>query len=138
MPCPRHSILTHIMYMYTLSLYNYVYTVSAVSISSSMDLTVQWSYPHHPKKVRHIPLNLPLIWPYFLLISPLFSACFPLILRLLIGKLLKKKYVVYNFDGTIAELKGFEIKRRGELELVKRFQEQVSSYYRGIVVWVGV
>jgi DNA polymerase epsilon subunit 1 len=29
------------------------------------------------------------------------------------GKLLKKKYVVFNFDGTIAELKGFELKRRG-------------------------
>ena len=34
------------------------------------------------------------------------------------GKLLKKKYVVFNFDNTIAELKGFELKRRGELELV--------------------
>ena len=41
------------------------------------------------------------------------------------GKLLKKKYVVFNFNGTIAELKGFELKRRGELELVKIFQAQV-------------
>ena len=124
--------------------YIYIYTVSAVSTSSSMDLTVPWSYPHHPKKVRHIPLNFPLIYSYFclifalisryfryifrfnfLLISPLFCACF-------IGKLLKKKYVVYNFDGSIAELKGFEIKRRGELELVKRFQEQVCSMSRCI------
>lgn len=29
------------------------------------------------------------------------------------GKLLKKKYAVFNFDGSIAELKGFELKRRG-------------------------
>ena len=41
------------------------------------------------------------------------------------GRLLKKKYVVYKHDGSIAELKGFEIKRRGELELVKIFQEEV-------------
>lgn len=45
------------------------------------------------------------------------------------GKLLKKKYVVFNFDGTIAELKGFEIKRRGELELVKIFQSQVFEQF---------
>ena len=30
------------------------------------------------------------------------------------GKLLKKKYAVFNFDGSIAELKGFELKRRGK------------------------
>jgi DNA polymerase elongation subunit (family B) len=42
------------------------------------------------------------------------------------GRLLKKKYVVFNFNGTIAELKGFELKRRGELELVKIFQSQVK------------
>ena len=45
------------------------------------------------------------------------------------GKLLKKKYAVYNFDGTIAELKGFEIKRRGELELVKIFQQRVFENF---------
>lgn len=44
------------------------------------------------------------------------------------GRLLKKKYVVFNFNGTIAELKGFELKRRGELELVKIFQSQVYCY----------
>ncbi len=43
------------------------------------------------------------------------------------GKLLKKKYVVYNLDGSIAELKGFELKRRGELELVKIFQNEVFA-----------
>ena len=54
------------------------------------------------------------------------------------GKLLKKKYAVFNFDGTLAELKGFELKRRGELELVKAFQNQVfgqflegNNHYRG-------
>ncbi len=39
------------------------------------------------------------------------------------GKSLKKRYVVYNFDGSIAEVKGFELKRRGELKILKIFQE---------------
>jgi len=38
------------------------------------------------------------------------------------GKLLKKRYAVFNMDNTLAELKGFELKRRGELELIKAFQ----------------
>jgi len=29
------------------------------------------------------------------------------------GRLLKKRYAVFNFDGSLAELKGFELKRRG-------------------------
>lgn len=45
------------------------------------------------------------------------------------GRLLKKKYVVFNFDGSVAELKGFELKRRGELELVKIFQSQVFEQF---------
>lgn len=45
------------------------------------------------------------------------------------GKLLKKKYVVFNYDNTVAELKGFELKRRGELELVKLFQSQVFEKF---------
>lgn len=45
------------------------------------------------------------------------------------GKLLKKKYVVFNFNDTIAELKGFEVKRRGELEIVKVFQSQVFEQF---------
>lgn len=45
------------------------------------------------------------------------------------GKLLKKRYAVFNFDGSLAELKGFELKRRGELELVKRFQSQVFDRF---------
>lgn len=37
------------------------------------------------------------------------------------GKVLKKRYAVYKFDGTISEIKGFELKRRGELKLIKIF-----------------
>jgi len=29
------------------------------------------------------------------------------------GKRLKKRYAVFGFDGRLAELKGFEVKRRG-------------------------
>lgn len=45
------------------------------------------------------------------------------------GKLLKKRYAVFDFDGSIAELKGFELKRRGELEIIKIFQEQVFKQF---------
>ena len=45
------------------------------------------------------------------------------------GKLLKKRYAVFEEDGSLAELKGFEIKRRGELRLIKVFQKQV--FYDG-------
>ena len=41
------------------------------------------------------------------------------------GKLIKKRYAVFNPDGTLAELKGFELKRRGELKLIKVFQSEV-------------
>ncbi|KAI0224564.1 DNA polymerase epsilon catalytic subunit [Massospora cicadina] len=44
-------------------------------------------------------------------------------------KLLKKRYAVFNHDGTLAELKGFEIKRRGELKLIKIFQSQIFSVF---------
>lgn len=30
-------------------------------------------------------------------------------------KLLRKRYAVFNFDNSLAELEGFEVKRRGEL-----------------------
>ncbi len=43
------------------------------------------------------------------------------------GKLIKKRYAVFNFDGSLAELKGFELKRRGELKLIKVFQSEVCS-----------
>lgn len=45
------------------------------------------------------------------------------------NKLLKKRYAVFNFDGSLAELKGFELKRRGELELIKKFQSQVFERF---------
>lgn len=38
------------------------------------------------------------------------------------GKGIKKRYAVFNFDGSLAELKGFELKRRGELQIVKNMQ----------------
>lgn len=43
------------------------------------------------------------------------------------GKVLKKRYAVYNFNGTIAEIKGFELKRRGELKIIKIFQQDVNK-----------
>jgi DNA polymerase epsilon subunit 1 len=45
------------------------------------------------------------------------------------GRLLKKRYAVFNFDGSLAELKGFELKRRGELQLIKKFQGQVFDRF---------
>ena len=45
------------------------------------------------------------------------------------GKLIKKRYAVFNFDGTLAELKGFELKRRGELKLIKVFQGEVFDQF---------
>eukprot|EP00415_Alexandrium_ostenfeldii_P003216 UN3216 len=40
-------------------------------------------------------------------------------------KFLKKRYAVFEFDGSLAELKGFEVKRRGELRLIQVFQTEV-------------
>lgn len=45
------------------------------------------------------------------------------------GKLLKKRYAVFNHDGSLAELKGFELKRRGELKIIKIFQSQVFEKF---------
>lgn len=45
------------------------------------------------------------------------------------GKVLKKRYAVYNFNGTIAEIKGFELKRRGELKIIKIFQQDIFNHY---------
>ncbi|CAJ0927336.1 unnamed protein product, partial [Mesorhabditis belari] len=48
------------------------------------------------------------------------------------GKKLKKRYAVFNFDGSMAELKGFELKRRGELNIIKSFQDGVfRSFLNG-------
>lgn len=45
------------------------------------------------------------------------------------GKGLKKRYAVFNDDGSLAELKGFELKRRGELKLIKTFQGQIFKQF---------
>ncbi|KAF7327720.1 DNA polymerase epsilon catalytic subunit [Mycena kentingensis (nom. inval.)] len=44
-------------------------------------------------------------------------------------KLLKKRYAVFNDDGSLAELKGFEVKRRGELQLIKIFQSALFEKF---------
>ena len=44
-------------------------------------------------------------------------------------KLLKKRYAVYDLDGSLAELKGFEIKRNGELKIIKVFQAGVFDSF---------
>ncbi|CEP06775.1 hypothetical protein [Parasitella parasitica] len=44
-------------------------------------------------------------------------------------KLLKKRYAVYNKNGSLAELKGFEVKRRGELKLIKIFQSEIFGMF---------
>lgn len=41
------------------------------------------------------------------------------------NKLLKKRYVVFDFNDKITEIKGFELKRRGELSFIKKFQEDI-------------
>lgn len=45
------------------------------------------------------------------------------------GKGLKKRYAVFNNDGSLAELKGFELKRRGELQLIKNFQSDIFKLF---------
>ena len=39
------------------------------------------------------------------------------------------RYAVFNLDGSLAELKGFELKRRGELQIIKIFQSQVFERF---------
>ncbi|SSD58769.1 probable DNA polymerase epsilon catalytic subunit A [Saccharomycodes ludwigii] len=45
------------------------------------------------------------------------------------GKGIKKRYAVFNTDGSLAELKGFELKRRGELQLIKNFQKDIFKTF---------
>lgn len=45
------------------------------------------------------------------------------------GKMLKKRYAVFNMTGKIHEIKGFELKRRGELKLIKVFQEEIFDRF---------
>lgn len=47
-------------------------------------------------------------------------------------KRLKKRYAVYGLDGALEELKGFELKRNGELKIIKVFQAGVfDSFLEG-------
>jgi DNA polymerase epsilon subunit 1 len=45
------------------------------------------------------------------------------------NKMLKKRYAVFSHSGKLHEVKGFELKRRGELKIVKIFQEEVFSKF---------
>jgi len=45
------------------------------------------------------------------------------------GKMLKKRYAVFNEKGKMTEMKGFELKRRGELQIVKIFQQEVFNKF---------
>jgi DNA polymerase epsilon subunit 1 len=48
------------------------------------------------------------------------------------GKKLKKRYAVFNANGHITELKGFEIKRRGEWKMIKIMQSDAfRSFMKG-------
>jgi DNA polymerase epsilon subunit 1 len=45
------------------------------------------------------------------------------------GKMLKKRYAVFSHSGKLHEVKGFELKRRGELKIIKIFQEEVFGKF---------
>lgn len=45
------------------------------------------------------------------------------------NKMLKKRYAVFGQSGKLHEVKGFELKRRGELKIIKIFQEEVFSKF---------
>ena len=45
------------------------------------------------------------------------------------NKMLKKRYAVFNHAGKMTEVKGFELKRRGELNIIKIFQSEVFSKF---------
>ena len=45
------------------------------------------------------------------------------------GKMLKKRYAIFNMAGKLTEIKGFELKRRGELKLIKVFQEEIFDTF---------
>lgn len=45
------------------------------------------------------------------------------------GKMLKKRYAVFNHAGKMTEVKGFELKRRGELKIIKIFQQEVFEKF---------
>ncbi|KAM0681544.1 DNA polymerase epsilon catalytic subunit [Glugoides intestinalis] len=45
------------------------------------------------------------------------------------NKLSKKRYVVFNNEDKVVELKGFELRRRGELNIIKKFQEEIFKHF---------
>lgn len=45
------------------------------------------------------------------------------------NKMLKKRYAIFNMAGKLTEIKGFELKRRGELKLIKVFQEEIFDTF---------
>ena len=45
------------------------------------------------------------------------------------GKTLKKRYIVITKEKKMSELKGFELKRRGELKIIKIFQADVFQQF---------
>lgn len=45
------------------------------------------------------------------------------------NKMLKKRYAVFNHAGKMTEVKGFELKRRGELNIIKIFQGEVFGKF---------
>eukprot|EP00917_Polyrhabdina_sp_WS-2016_P013570 GHVP01029742.1.p1 GENE.GHVP01029742.1~~GHVP01029742.1.p1 ORF type:complete len:1499 (+),score=286.83 GHVP01029742.1:49-4497(+) len=45
------------------------------------------------------------------------------------GKMLKKRYIVFDNAGKIVEMKGFEIKRRGELKIIKNIQKELFPVF---------
>ena len=61
-----------------------------------------------------VPVNIS--WSDLIYIDKLFSITF-------------YRYAVFNFDGSLAELKGFEVKRRGELQIIKIFQSTVFEAF---------
>ena len=45
------------------------------------------------------------------------------------NKRLKKRYAVFSMAGKLTEVKGFELKRRGELKIIKIFQQEVFGMF---------
>jgi hypothetical protein len=53
------------------------------------------------------------------------------------GKLIKKRYAVFNFDGSLAELKGFEIKVRHNAAAAAAAVGLVGHVCVHILVWAA-
>lgn len=45
------------------------------------------------------------------------------------GKKLKKRYAIFDMKGKLCEVKGFEVKRRGELKIIKIFQQEIFEQF---------